>query len=218
MENITWIYILAGGQSSRFGQNKAIVSIQGQPLIVRLANQVAKQGFKLRIVAQKASDYDSIAFPIVEDAQPNAGPLAGVLAALHDSDRNGWEWCLISNCDLLDWHAAWFPLFIAHSARHPDHDIIVLQTAEKSRHAGADGCGSEEKEKQRLEFRPFPGLYRTRLLPELEQLWNAGVRSMRDVHLHLASRVGACPIASDTLPKSFNTVAELEGLLGMADK
>lgn len=191
-------YILAGGQSRRFGENKALVSVSGEPLIVRLASQLASESLDATLVVQKTSDYSKAGIPSIEDGAENSGPLAGVLAALRASNHRGSQWSLITSCDVLDWRAEWFPVLIAAVESNPFATAAIFL---------------EDKPE---DFRPFPGLYHSTLLDLAEEIWLEGVRSMREFHRRIASlgKVEKCQINPDLLPKTFNTRAELELLLG----
>ena len=197
MKRFESAYILAGGQSRRFGENKALVSISGEPLIVRLASQLASDGREVTLVAQKATDYAALGIPSIEDGVENSGPLAGVLAALRASSQRGDEWCLITSCDILDWRKEWFPVLKA-----------VVESSPNARAAIFLGDAPEN-------FRPFPGLYHSMLLGLAEELWLEGVRSIREFHRRIAGHgtVEKCPLPADLLPKTFNTRAELVLLL-----
>ncbi len=190
-------YILAGGQSRRFGENKALVLISGEPLIVRLASQLASEGHDVTLVVQKATDFAGYEIPSIEDGVENAGPFAGVLAALRASNHRGSEWSLISSCDILDWRTEWFP---------------VLKAAVKSKAAAMAAIFSGE---QTEDFRPFPGLYKSTLLGLAEDLWLEGVRSMREFHRRIMTdgKVEKCCLQPDLLPETFNTLAELEQVI-----
>lgn len=195
MERFDSAYILAGGKSSRFGANKALVSVLGEPLIVRLAKQLASEGWRVKLVVQNESDYSGLGIPVIEDGVSNAGPLAGVLAALCDSHQIGNEWCLIGSCDMLDWRMEWRAALVSAVRSHPDSIAAVL----------SDGTADE--------FRPFPGLYSGALCEYGAELWRDGVRSMREFHRRLPGTVEKCRVEPELLPKSFNTREELERLL-----
>jgi molybdenum cofactor guanylyltransferase len=188
-------YLLAGGLSSRFGENKALVSVLGETLIVRLARQLASDGIRTKLVVQKVSDYAAWDIPSIEDGVPNSGPLAGVLAALRDSNRLGNEWCFISSCDILDWRTEWRSTLVSAIQSCPNAAAAVLFSGEPD------------------DFRPFPGLYRSALWEFGAELWNGGVCSMREFHRRMAGEVEKCQVVPDLLPKSFNTHAELQRLL-----
>lgn len=144
LKEITGI-VLAGGSSSRFGQDKALLPIGGKRAI-EIAVDLLKSLFPhLLISARTTSDYAFLGLPVISDLHPEAGPLAGLHAALHGSTtaRN----CVIS-CDLPLMH----PDLIRHLVTSQRGHQIVLATA-----AG------------RLQF--FPGLYDRSLLPLIEAMF-----------------------------------------------
>jgi molybdopterin-guanine dinucleotide biosynthesis protein A len=73
-------FILAGGQSSRMGQDKALLPFAGQPLVVRALAILRQAGLPASIGGAR-SELASFA-PVVEDAESGRGPLSGVCAAL----------------------------------------------------------------------------------------------------------------------------------------
>lgn len=99
-------YVLAGGKSSRMGQDKALLQLGGQTLIelaVAKLQQVCAEVFIL------SSRPELTAFaPLVPDLHPGCGPLGGVEAALLHS-RYDWNLFLavdmpfISASFLKDW-------------------------------------------------------------------------------------------------------------------
>jgi len=195
MKRFDSAYILAGGQSSRFGENKALVSVLGEPLIVRLASQLASDGLRVTLVVQNLSVYARLGIQMIEDGVAHGGPLAGVLAALRDANRLGIHWCYISSCDTLDWRTEWPAVLVSAIQSRPDSVAAVL----------SDGSDDE--------FRPLPGLYRSELWGLVSDLWRDGVRSMRKFHQSIGERVEKCRVEPDLLPKSFNTREELTRLL-----
>lgn len=74
--------LLAGGKSSRFGSNKALVSFQGRPLISH-AEELLKSLFaETLLVTNTPEAYTFLEWPMTGDIFPGAGPLAGIHAAL----------------------------------------------------------------------------------------------------------------------------------------
>lgn len=71
-------FVLAGGRSSRMGSDKALVELQGEPLVVHALRLLRGAGVSAAI-AGAHSDLASYG-PVVEDA--GAGPLGGICAAL----------------------------------------------------------------------------------------------------------------------------------------
>ncbi|HUA91467.1 MAG TPA: molybdenum cofactor guanylyltransferase [Terracidiphilus sp.] len=73
-------FVLAGGQSSRMGRDKALLPLAGQPLIARALANLCDAGLSAAIAGAR-SNLAQFA-PLVEDANPGLGPLSGVCAAL----------------------------------------------------------------------------------------------------------------------------------------
>jgi molybdenum cofactor guanylyltransferase len=89
--------ILAGGQSSRMGQNKALMMIDGVRVIDRIANELEKITDELLIVTNTFQTYEYLNIPMVEDEQKGKGPIAGIQAGLKASRS---EKNLIVACDM----------------------------------------------------------------------------------------------------------------------
>ena len=81
-------YILAGGDSIRFGENKALYIYRGMPLIMHLINSVEPLVSSLNIVSKSKSDFSDLNIPVLEDSLNIQTPLAGILRGLEDAD--GW--------------------------------------------------------------------------------------------------------------------------------
>jgi molybdenum cofactor guanylyltransferase len=73
-------FVLAGGQSSRMGRDKALLNLAGKPLIVYALSALRGAGLPASI-AGAASDLAGFV-PVVPDTDPGHGPLSGICAAL----------------------------------------------------------------------------------------------------------------------------------------
>jgi molybdopterin-guanine dinucleotide biosynthesis protein A len=73
-------FVLAGGQSSRMGQDKSLVLFDGQPMI---AYSLAALG-QAALPASISGGAPALAAfaPLIEDSHPGLGPLAGICSAL----------------------------------------------------------------------------------------------------------------------------------------
>jgi len=82
-DNDVAIFILAGGKSTRMGEDKAFVMLSGQTLLARAMETAHAVSGDVRIVgeARKFREYSAV----VEDVFRNCGPLAGIHAALRSS-------------------------------------------------------------------------------------------------------------------------------------
>jgi molybdopterin-guanine dinucleotide biosynthesis protein A len=73
-------FILAGGRSTRMGQDKALLHYAGRPLVEHAVKLLHAAGLVPHIVGVRP---DLAAYaPVVEDLHPDCGPLGGMEAAL----------------------------------------------------------------------------------------------------------------------------------------
>lgn len=77
-------YVLAGGQSTRMGRDKALLSWGGHPLIARMVELARAVDPEPRICGSR-QDLAQFA-EVVADQQLQCGPLAGIAAGLEASD------------------------------------------------------------------------------------------------------------------------------------
>ena len=74
--------ILAGGRSRRMGRNKALVPLDGEPMLGHVVHRLKPQVSQILLNAE-AHWADGFGMPLVEDTLPDhQGPLAGILAGL----------------------------------------------------------------------------------------------------------------------------------------
>lgn len=90
-------FILSGGKSSRIGTDKALLSIEGKPLVQRLVELLDSIFSKVVISSNELDLYNFTGKKIVQDIYTGRGPLAGIHSALKytDTKRN-----FIVSCDL----------------------------------------------------------------------------------------------------------------------
>ena len=74
--------VLAGGQATRFGSDKARAMLDGEPLIARLVKRVQPHASRITVVADVAGKYDDLGLTTIADDVPGRGPVGGLLAAL----------------------------------------------------------------------------------------------------------------------------------------
>lgn len=76
--------VLAGGQSRRFGADKALADFAGQPLVYHVMRRAMVQVGELVVSANHHIGLESLRdLPVIQDGiGPSRGPLAGVLAAM----------------------------------------------------------------------------------------------------------------------------------------
>ena len=74
--------ILAGGKSSRYGKNKALVSINGVPLIKRVLRVMKPLFRSIVIITNMPDEYAFLDLPMFEDRIKGLGPLGGLHTGL----------------------------------------------------------------------------------------------------------------------------------------
>jgi molybdenum cofactor guanylyltransferase len=90
--------ILAGGQSRRFGTDKALALVDGQPLIDQVIARLAPQCTALVVVGRAHGDWSML----TDRPEGGEGPLAALNAALHYAAAHGFDAVLSAPCDVPD--------------------------------------------------------------------------------------------------------------------
>lgn len=86
--------VLAGGRSSRMGQDKALLALAGRPLIAHVLDRLMPQvGCVAVSFNGDAAALAHLGLPLLQDGAPDRpGPLAGVLAGLDWAAGIGADW------------------------------------------------------------------------------------------------------------------------------
>lgn len=77
-------FVLAGGQSSRMGSDKALLPLASEPLIAHAVSTLREAGLPVLIAGAASSARASLSAyaQVVDDSEPGLGPLAGICAAM----------------------------------------------------------------------------------------------------------------------------------------
>lgn len=98
----TWpVYVLAGGQSARFGRDKAREPRGDTTLIQSVARTLRPISRVLAVVADRAGRYEDLGFSTIADREPGLGPIGGLSTALAHCEATvpGAEYLLLVACD-----------------------------------------------------------------------------------------------------------------------
>src|SRR3546814_19588934 len=87
----------AGGQSRRFGSDKALAVIEGKPLLYHVIDALQPQVDTLVMCGRKWPELACLA----DRPEPDQGPLAGLCAALHPARENDFQAVLTAGCETL---------------------------------------------------------------------------------------------------------------------
>ena len=111
--------ILAGGKSSRMGQNKALMSLGGHRLIDRVVHVLADIFADLLLVTNTPEIYVDLGVPMVSDVFPEKGSLGGIYSAVYHASA---PYCFVVACDMPFLQAAVIRSLVAHIA---DYDVVI---------------------------------------------------------------------------------------------
>ena len=134
-------FVQAGGGSTRFGTDKALVRLDGKTMLQRTGELLASVCHDVTIVAA-AGNYADAPWPVIADRWPGQGPLGGILTALHhlgeadaaDKSRHvEYDPCpfaLILSCD-MPFLTVEFLRFLTDRALSSEAAIIVPEAANR---------------------------------------------------------------------------------------
>jgi molybdenum cofactor guanylyltransferase len=91
-------FVQAGGGSTRFGTDKALIQLGGKTMLQSTSELLASVCGDVIIVAPQGKYADS-PWPVLADRWPGQGPLGGILTAL-GANQNASAWALIVSCDM----------------------------------------------------------------------------------------------------------------------
>src|SRR3989442_344109 len=77
--------VLCGGASSRMGTPKGLLELEGQPLVVRVAERIAVVAHPVYLASGTPGRLGDLGLHEVEDVRGGAGPLGGLIAGLEAS-------------------------------------------------------------------------------------------------------------------------------------
>jgi molybdenum cofactor guanylyltransferase len=162
-------YVLAGGQSTRFGRDKALVEMAGKTMLARTSGLVSEVTGGVAVVAAPEK-YGDLGYHILRDRWPGEGPLGGILTALMDAGfkapRSGW--CLVVGCDMPFLTAAWLN-YLEDRALASTAEVVVPQSA----------SGPE----------PLCACWRITAKPAIQAAFDAGVRKVTQAMRRLTMEI-----------------------------
>ncbi|HRI26918.1 MAG TPA: molybdenum cofactor guanylyltransferase [Chitinophagales bacterium] len=147
-------YVLAGGKSSRMGNDKGLMLLGGKPM-VSYALQTLQTCFESITIISANRQYEQFGYPVIPDATHTpAGAAAGIYTALQHGSA---QWRLVVSCDMPFITPQGIQLLAAHAT--PAHEI-VLATGSK---------GAE----------PLFALYAVGILPRWQNQMEQGVLKLQ---------------------------------------
>jgi len=117
--------ILAGGASSRMGENKALLALEGRKLIERVADALAALTDDILIIANEAEPYRFLDRPIIPDIRPGYGPLMGLYSGLKAARG---ELALLAAVDMPFLSPDYLRFLLALA---PGYDVVIPRTGHR---------------------------------------------------------------------------------------
>jgi len=158
----SWLagYIMAGGTSSRFGRDKALVELGGKLMLARMHELLRNVASQVKIVGPPGK-YLEFGVETVMDQWPGEGPLGGIITALQDAAKRPGEfvWNLMLSCDMPFLTQDWLQ-FLANRAAKSKAQVVIPHSA----------SGPE----------PLCACWRTDALDTLHAAFNRGIRKVTD--------------------------------------
>ncbi len=116
--------LLAGGASSRMGENKALLEVGGVTQVERIMNVIVSLSDEILLVANDPEPYAHLKLRQISDLKQGYGPLMGLYSGLRAASH---EICILVACDM--------PFISRPLVRHLltqacDYDVVVPDTAD----------------------------------------------------------------------------------------
>ncbi len=110
--------IMAGGKSTRMGQDKAWIELDGEPLITRVAAVLAQVADEVIVVANDPK-YESLGLRVVRDRWPAGGALGGIATGVGAATHGT---VLVAACDMPFTSAEMWRLLLGHAG---EADVVI---------------------------------------------------------------------------------------------
>ena len=85
------LVILLGGKSSRMGQDKSELIINGQPVLERILEETKPYFEEIILSTNKPEIHSKYGFECVRDESPNQGPAGGILSVMNACPREFYQ-------------------------------------------------------------------------------------------------------------------------------
>ncbi len=157
---------MAGGTSSRFGRDKALVELGGKPMLARMLELLRNVASQVKIVGPPGK-YLDFGVETVMDQWPGEGPLGGIITALQDAAKRPGEfvWNLMLSCDMPFLTSDWLTYLAERAAKSSAQAVLP--------------CSAQGAE-------PLCACYRTDAAGALQGAFETGVRKITEALKHVS--------------------------------
>jgi len=176
------IIILAGGKSSRMGQDKGLMQLNGKAMIQHVID-VSKKISDNILISANSNDYSWFGIPVFKDRYPDNGPLGGIYTGLKNS---AFDYNLVLSCDIPFLHEGVLEFLLDCCT---GYDCTIAKSEGK--------------------IHPLVGVYRKTCLPVLKKNVEAKKLKVSDIFTELKTRELEM---DDFLPENFRNINRPEDL------
>jgi len=161
----TTAIILAGGKSSRMGVDKAMLLVNGQPMIEKVAGQLDGFFSQILISANDVEKYAFLGYDVVPDKMPGQGPLMGIASALRASTN---ELNFVVACDIPYIDSAFVENMLIEAVKSETDIVVPIRPDRK--------------------YEPLFAVYRRSSLRAIDEVLSSGRRKISDTFSRCRTR------------------------------
>ena len=154
--------ILAGGESTRMGEDKALIRIGNERIIDRLTSELSPF-HKILISAAKHGIYDDLGYPVVYDEHARTGPIEGIRRVLQEADT---EYVFVCAADMPNIKKELVSYLAGYISS--DYDCYVIADEDH--------------------IQPLCAIYSKAVLPVIEKLMEEGRYRLREILKRVRTR------------------------------
>ncbi|MED5277329.1 MAG: molybdenum cofactor guanylyltransferase [Actinomycetota bacterium] len=119
--------VLAGGFSKRMGFDKALLELDGKPLITRVTESLLEAGLVApQIVGGDIESFRKLGYSCLEDEYPGEGPLGGIITALNYFKALEKSHVFVVACDLPNISASFINQMCKESLKEKESVIVAM--------------------------------------------------------------------------------------------
>lgn len=147
--------ILAGGKSTRMGQDKAFLPLYNKPVISHIVQEIKTLFDTIIVVANEPAAYSFLQVPVVSDRYQDMGPLAGMETAMFHQEADIYA---ITACDMPFIDQEIYRYLLGQAT---DYDAVVPIFENR--------------------LHPLAGVYKRSVLPVIQDQLDHGNRKVRSI-------------------------------------
>jgi len=148
--------ILAGGKSSRMGDDKSFLIVNGEPLIKTIVDQLKSHFGEIIIGSNEIEKYSFLDIPVIPDIEKDKGPLMGIYSCVKASSN---DINFVTACDIPVINVN----FINNMINLSSNADIVIPIKDKDK------------------YEPLFAIYKKSIIQEAEMLLKGGARKITEL-------------------------------------